>query len=243
MANEVLEVVGRVARDAVMVASGSFVRQVDLVGGFETHGSQSYHTARSQVGAFGGFLRPNSDIDVNGVEWGPTPFFDELNEVVPDGAATEITSTIVNSETPITTTRIFEVGLTEPSVAPDGIENVTIRVNAARSGSFASGTGSVGEHTASLEVFVKSGSVAIASRSFLNIGTSFTSFDFELTKAEKFSVGNWDDVSVRSEFSMSVVTGSSTVNGRCTQIEVEFDDGLLRMPPVDNTIWRIVVGS
>ena len=49
MADEVLEVVGRGARDAVMVASGSIIISVDLVGGFETFNSSSYNDGNGNV--------------------------------------------------------------------------------------------------------------------------------------------------------------------------------------------------
>ena len=49
MANEVLEVVGRGARDVILVASGSIVISVDLVGGFETFNSSSYNDGRGNI--------------------------------------------------------------------------------------------------------------------------------------------------------------------------------------------------
>ena len=221
------------------LASGTGLVQMDEVGGFQTFVSSSYHTGRSKVGTFGGFIRPNSDI--NTTDWTPTPLFDELDEVVPDGAATEITSTTINSVTPITTARVFEVGLTSPSVVPDNTEVVTVRVNVAKSGSFAVNTGSAGDNTASVEVFVVSASLDIASGSFVNIGTDFTSLEFILTKVERFSVANWNDVSVRTEFSMSVATASSAVEGRCTQLEIEFARaGFSEAPPVDNRVFRLI---
>ena len=221
------------------LAAGTGLVQVEEIGGFQTFVSSSYHTARSRAGAFGGFIRPNSDIST--VEWTPTPLFSQISESVPDADASEIISTAVSTVTPSTTARVFEVGLTSPSVVPDNTEVITVRVNAAKSGSFSAGTGSVGDNTASLEVFVVSASLDIASRSFVDIGTGFTSFEVILTKVERFTVVNWDDVSVRTEFSMSVATASSAVEGRCTQLEIEFNRaGFSEAPPVDNRIFRLI---
>jgi hypothetical protein len=47
MANEVLEVIGRGARDAILVASGSFIISVDLVGGFEDFDGYTGSTGRT----------------------------------------------------------------------------------------------------------------------------------------------------------------------------------------------------
>ena len=221
------------------LASGTGLVQMDEVGGFQTFVSSSYHTGRSKFGAFGGFIRPNSDIST--VEWGPTTLFSQISESVPDAGTSEITSSAINTVTPSTTASVFEVGLTSPSVVPDNTEVVTVRVNVAKSGSFAVNTGSAGDNTASVEVFVVSASLDIASGSFVDIGTGFTSLEFILTKAERFAVFNWNDVSVRTEFSMSVATASSAVEGRCTQLEIEFARaGFSEAPPVDNRVFRLI---
>ena len=44
MANQIIDVVGIVARDALMTASGSTVRSVEYVGGIQTFASSSYYT-------------------------------------------------------------------------------------------------------------------------------------------------------------------------------------------------------
>ena len=49
MANEVVEVIGRGARDAFLVASGSIIISVDLAGGFETFNSSSYNDGNGNI--------------------------------------------------------------------------------------------------------------------------------------------------------------------------------------------------
>lgn len=226
-------VVGATALSASLAAGTGSV-QLDAIGGYQTFNSSSYHSGHTVPG---GFLRPDSDISAS--VWSPSPAWTELT-----GSVGEITSSNLSSLSPSSSALFLQVGLggINPS---DRNKPVSITVSAGKSGSFELTTGSLGDSTASLTVVVVEGLAASgidrASTLFENIGAELADFSFILTEAERFSIGNWSDVSIRTEFSMSVATASSTVNGRVAQVSVQFEGGvnLIEAPPVDAREWRL----
>lgn len=222
-------VVGETALSASLAASTASV-QLDAIGGFQTFGSSSFHSGRKVPG---GILRPDSDITAS--NFTPSPAFPELT-----GSLSEVISSNVSAVSPSSSAMILEVGLGGLN-PPDRNKPVSFTLTAAKSGAFTAGTGSAGESTASLTVMVFEGGSARATRFLGNLSAELADFSFDLTEAERFSIGNWDNVRVRTEFSMSVVTASSTVNGRLSQATVQFEGGvkLFEAPPVDAREWRL----
>lgn len=225
-------VVGATALSASL-ATGSGLIQLEEVGGFQTFNSSSYNIGRTPPDEF---LRPDSDITAT--NWGPLALFSQLNEATADGAITEITSSAVSSISPVTSSRLFEVGLS--LAGPTDVVSATVRFTAAKSGAFSADTGSAGDSTASVSLSLVEGSTIRAQRTFIDIGTDFELLDFALTDIEIASVDGWQNVAVRGDFDLSVSTGSSTVNGRCTHIEVQLGvSSVLKAPPVDNRVFRL----
>lgn len=220
------------------LAAGTGLIQLEQVGGFQTFNSSSYNTGFTAADEF---LRP--DGDVTSSDWGPLTLFSQIDEVTPDGATTEITSSAVSALAPSSSLRIFEVDVTALD-SPKKVTNASISLVVAKSGSFSAATGSAGDSTASLEVQVRQGAVTLATRTFADIGTDFETVSFVLTDTELAAVTEWDGVRIHAEFDLSVSTGSSAVNGRCTQAQVQLEmSSILEAPPVDNLVYRLTWGT
>ncbi|KKL26012.1 hypothetical protein LCGC14_2399560, partial [marine sediment metagenome] len=158
------------------LAAGSDLIQLEQVGGFQTFNSSSYNTGFKPTNKF---LRP--DADVTSSDWGSLTLFSRIDEVTPDGATTEITSSAVSALAPSSSLRIFEVGL---SNAPGNkVTSASVSLTVAKSGSFSADTGSAGDNTASLTVEIREGPVIRATRTFAGIGTEYQTVGFALTDA------------------------------------------------------------
>ena len=219
----IVEVVGSTARDALLATVTA--SQIDVAGGYRTYASSSYYTG-GPIGAFGGFIRPDSDVGSG--SFGPTPLFTELT-----GSSGEIFSTGSITITPTSSYDSFEVGLSNPLVTPNDNEVVTIRVLAHKTGSAETSS------SATLGVTVRTGSIDIASQSF-TLTNTVQAFQWKLSEAEK-SIAVWNDLSVLCSYTMSVVTSSLEVSGSATQVEIQFyKAGVIEAPPEDRVIYRIM---
>ncbi len=230
-------VVGSNALSASLAAGADLI-QLEQVGGFQTFGSSSYNTGKVATTEI---IRPDSDVTV--ADWGPLNLFNQINEVTPDGATSEITSSAVSALAPSSSLRLFEVGLVD-IVPANKVAVASVSLTVAKSGSFSAATGSAGDSTASLTVEVRQGAVVRATRTFSAIGTDFAAVNFDLSGAELQSISDWDDVRINAEFALSVSTASSDVEARVTHAQIQLTlSTIIEAPPVDNIVYRLTWGT
>jgi len=221
-------VVGIAARDAFL--AGVTASQVDAVGGGQTFASSSYLTG-GPVGAFGGTIIPDADVDTG--SFSPTPLFSSLTSSI-SGVVVSATGTLVS---PTSSAEAFSISFPTPLPSPNANEVVTVRVDAAKSGSNADSTFS---SSVFLTASVKNGDTEVAARYFGPLTSSFESFTFQLTDAEK-GVVSWNDFNVQCEYQLTVNSASLEIAGQAQYVEVNFfKSGIIEAAPKDETVWRII---
>ncbi|KKL84305.1 hypothetical protein LCGC14_1966060 [marine sediment metagenome] len=157
---------------------------------------------------FAGSLRPNTDIETS--DWTATPLNEKLDEVTPDDAATEITADFSGSSEQV---KDFEVGLSNP-IRPTGREVITLRVR-----DYLEDLVSTSTNLVTIEL--KQGVTVKVSESDL-VPDGYTDTEHVLSQAEKDSITDWDDLSVRVQYAVTGDDGSSVTKGHVTWIELEF---------------------
>ena len=162
---------------------------------------------------FVGILRPNGDIETS--DWTSTPLFEKLDEVSPDDATTEITSSrfFLGGNT-----FDFEIRLVSPfpPSTPTGQETVTLRVRHWLE--IITGTTIINDVTIEL----KEGAVVKKSISITASEIAYSTSTITLSQAEKDSITDWDDLRVRVEYHVQMSGGIETSEAHVTWIELQF---------------------
>ncbi len=165
---------------------------------------------------FTGFLRPSSDIETS--DWGSTPLWSKLDEVSPDDATTEITSTAFDDDSSPQTYN-FEVAMSDPATVPTGLETVTIRVRTMCDPT----TGGDDLSVNTLTIRTKeTTTVRATDTSSMNTVGNYSTFTFTLSAAQKAAFGDWNDLRIQVEVTGQVNNPGEELTPHCTWIEVEF---------------------
>jgi len=224
----IVEVVGVVARDALLATVTA--SQVTCVGGGQTYVSSSYYTG-GLVGAFDGTLVPDQDVATG--SFITAPLWTALTSSVA-GVVTSESGTLV---TPTSSVEEFSVAFSTPAPSPNANEVVTVRVDAAKSGS---NEASILSSSVNLTISVRTSGSEAATRTVALPSSSFESYTFQLTESEKVAIG-WDDFDVQCSYEMSVDSSSLEVRGQARYVQVDFfKPGVIEAPPQDDTVWRIL---
>ncbi len=162
---------------------------------------------------FIGSLRPDADVETS--DWTPTPLYAELDEVSPDDATTEVTSSIFNDDAS-TQTYDFEVALSNP-LRPTERETVVFRVRQWLEVL----VGAVTTNNVTMELKQGSTVKATISQSGPFPGGYVTKTK-TLSQAEKDSITDWDDLRVRVSFEVQVTNSGDSAEAHVTWIELEF---------------------
>ncbi len=165
---------------------------------------------------FVGFIRPGNP-DIESSEWTPTPLWEELDEVSPDDATTELESSVNATTHPTVQLRDFEVTLTDPSGPPTGNETMVVRIRSWLD--VVNGTANIRE----LRVQLKDTVTVRATGNFTLNVSGYQTHSFTLTQGEKDSISNYNDlrVNVRTRVSNDESLFPSS-HGHVTWIEMEF---------------------
>ena len=221
-------IVGITARDAFLATVTA--SQVRVAGGGQTFNSSSYLTG-GPVGSFGGIIVPDADVATG--SFSPTPVYNELTESSA-GAATSATASTI---TPTASSVAFSISFPTMLPAPNANEVVTVRIDAAKSGSTAT---SIDSSSVFLTASVRNDTTDVATRYFGPLAATASSFIFQLTDTEKGLVA-WNDFNVQCEYQLIVDSASLTVAGQASYIEVDFfNSGSIEAAPRDETICEII---
>jgi hypothetical protein len=221
----IVTIKGIAARDAFLATVTA--SQVDSVGGSQTFASHSYLTG-VPVADFGGTLIPDADAETG--SFAPTPLWSKFTS--------SITGTVVSQVASASQAEAFSVEFPSVEPIPNGNEIVTVKVQAAKSGSTAEGAFS---SSVDLTVSLRNGNDTVASSIFGPLTASvIPEYTFTLTREEIRAI-NWNTFNVQLSFALSVDTGSVGVAGEAQYIEVDlFKAGIIESAPRDDTLWRIV---
>lgn len=219
---------GIAARDAFLATVTA--SQVDSVGGAQQYASSSYYTGLP-LASFGGTLIADADVATG--SFTPTPLWTELSSSV-SGVVTSATSSTETGSS----AEAFSVSFPAVSPIPNGNEIVTVKVQAAKSGSTAEGAFS---SSVDLTVSLRNGLAPVAQATFGPLTASvYPEYTFTLTKEEIRAI-DWNSFNVQLSYALHVDTGSMEVAGEAQYVEVDlYKAGVVESPPVDETLWRII---